>query len=133
MKSPVRLSITGEVISCKLVTKSVEGLPNDKFYVVTLQKVNGEVKSFYISTEQHKGFVFDAILFTGNVITAILDDCIADQTQYKDEDGDVCEHETDHLEMINIVNTSKIVMSSEGIPAELIHDIIYARDERIAE
>jgi len=121
------LVITGEVVVSKLIDTAHYESTSEDFWAITIQHRSGTKHNFSVSNNVYSGFEYANLFFLGNLITAELQDCIADETEYLNEDGDVTTHDKTHLRFVSAVNTSKVVMDAEGISLSLIKEYLEAR------
>lgn len=119
--------VTGEVATVKMIQSMYHENVDSDYYTIAIQAMNGTVHNFSTSVDQFEGFGYASLFFVGNVVTATLDICVAGETYYITDDGDKVIHEEDHLHLVEVIPTTKIVMVKEGIPLELANEVINSR------
>jgi hypothetical protein len=136
MKNLIRLPevkvVTGEVVECKLIDANRYEEVSKSYYAIKVQETNGKVHSVNISKNKYDGFDYDYIIYVGNVITIELLYCVADETEYIDDNGDPQPHTEDHIEAGVVIHASRITMTSVGIPYDLVKDIMDTRKQVVA-
>ena len=136
MNAPLRMMVTGEVIDVKEMLKENYKKKNSnesKFkhdcYLVTVDPLNGNpMVDVYVTFAQWDKYGMSAILFEGNIVNVIMDQCIAGETTYYDENDEIQYHTASYNSFAgakNVGETALIgVFMKQGLVPSVVKEFI---------
>lgn len=129
--NPVRRRITGEIISIKKINKDdfQEGKFRHDCRIVRVDPLNDSpLVDVYITNDQFDKYGLKSIVFEGNVVNFSIDENIAGETGYYNEDGDLVLHEKSFNSFAGCDNVGSLgligVFGKLGVGADLVSGFI---------
>ena len=118
-KAPVKGTVVGQVVRTQTLAINLSTA-----VVVTVQDKYGANHNLWINDNFSAKSGLDSILFIGNIISANVEYCVENETEYYDDFADeVFTHDTTHIRCIDASNAGDMLLTMLGFNEDFINKI----------
>ena len=115
-KAPVKGTVVGQVVRTQTLAINLSTA-----VVVTVQDKYGANHNLWINDNFSAKSGLDSILFIGNIISANVEYCVENETEYYDDFADeVFTHDTTHIRCIDASNAGDMLLTMLGFNEDFI-------------